>query len=308
MINRILIRIKVLQIVYSFYQNGNNDLKVAENELLFSLRKSYDLYHYFLLLIIEVTNLQKRTLDVKKNKYMPTHAELNPNTRLIDNRFADQVAENAALQKYVAEQGLSWANDEEFVKSVLDIILASDLYNEYLDNENDSYETDKEFWRCVFKKLICGNEVIEDFLEDKSIYWNDDIEIVETFTLKTIKKFEEKNGSKQELLPMFKDLEDHSFAIKLFRQTLLKGAEYRERINNHMKNWETERIANMDLIIMQVALAEIMTFPSIPINVTLNEYIDTAKYYSTPKSGNFINGILDSIVSELKKEKVLLKD
>ncbi len=308
MINRILIRIKVLQIVYSFYQNGNNDLKVAENELLFSLRKSYDLYHYFLLLIIEVTNLQKRTLDVKKNKYMPTHAELNPNTRLIDNRFAAQVAENAALQKYVAEQGLSWANDEEFVKSVLDIILASDLYNEYLDNENDSYETDKEFWRCVFKKLICGNEVIEDFLEDKSIYWNDDIEIVETFTLKTIKKFEEKNGSKQELLPMFKDLEDHSFAIKLFRQTLLKGAEYRERINNHMKNWETERIANMDLIIMQVALAEIMTFPSIPINVTLNEYIDTSKYYSTAKSGKFINGILDSIVSELKKEKVLLKD
>ena len=308
MINRILIRIKVLQIVYSFYQNGNSDLKVAENELLFSLRKSYDLYHYFLLLIIEVTNLQKRTLDIKKNKYMPTHAELNPNTRLIDNRFAAQVAENTALQKYVAEQGLSWANDEEFVKSVLDIILASDLYNEYLDNENDSYETDKEFWRCVFKKLICGNEVIEDFLEDKSIYWNDDIEIVETFTLKTIKKFEEKNGSKQELLPMFKDLEDHSFAIKLFRQTLLKGAEYRERINNHMKNWETERIANMDLIIMQVALAEIMTFPSIPINVTLNEYIDTAKYYSTPKSGNFINGILDSIVSELKKEKVLLKD
>nr|WP_129735330.1 transcription antitermination factor NusB [Parabacteroides goldsteinii] len=308
MINRILIRIKVLQIVYSFYQNGNSDLKVAENELLFSLRKSYDLYHYFLLLIIEVTNLQKRTLDAKKSKYMPTHAELNPNTRLIDNRFAAQVAENAALQKYVAEQGISWANDEEFIKSVLDIILTSDLYSEYIDNENDSYETDKEFWRCVFKKLICGNEVIEDFLEDKSIYWNDDIEIVETFTLKTIKKFEEKNGSKQELLPMFKDLEDHSFAIKLFRQTLLKSDEYRERINRHMKNWETERIANMDLIIMQVALAEIMTFPSIPINVTLNEYIDTAKYYSTPKSGNFINGILDSIVSELKKEKVLLKD
>ena len=239
---------------------------------------------------------------------MPTHAELNPNTRLTDNRFAAQVAENTALQKYVTEQGLSWANDEEFIKNVLDIILASDLYNEYLDNENDSYETDKEFWRCVFKKLICGNEIIEDFLEDKSIYWNDDIEIVETFTLKTIKKFEEKNGSKQELLPMFKDLEDHSFAIKLFRQTLLKGPEYRERINKHMKNWETERIANMDLIIMQVALAEIMTFPSIPINVTLNEYIDTAKYYSTPKSGNFINGVLDSIVSELKKEKVLLKD
>lgn len=115
---------------------------------------------------------------------MPTHAELNPNTRLVNNRFAAQVAENEALQKYVAEQGLSWVNDEEFIKNVLDLILASDLYNEYLDNENDSYETDKEFWRAVFKKLICGNEMIEEYLEDKSIYWNDDIEIVETFTLK----------------------------------------------------------------------------------------------------------------------------
>ena len=308
MINRILIRIKVLQIVYSYYQNGNNDLKVAENELLFSLKKSYDLYHYFLLLIVDVTNLQRRILDARKNKYMPTEAELNPNTRLVDNRFTAQIAENEALRKYVAEQGLSWDNDGDFIKMVLDMILSSEQYGEYLNNENDSYETDKEFWRIVFKKLICGNEAIDDYLQDKSIYWNDDISIVETFTLKTIKQFEKAAGSKQKLLPMFKDLEDQSFAIKLFRQSLMKGSESRERINKHMKNWETERIANMDLIIMQVALAEIMTFPTIPINVTLNEYIDTAKYYSTPKSGTFINGILDSVVNELKKEKLLLKD
>ncbi|HJG26757.1 transcription antitermination factor NusB [Parabacteroides merdae] len=308
MINRILIRIKVLQIVYSYYQNGNNDLKVAENELLFSLKKSYDLYHYFLLLIVDVTNLQRRILDARKNKYMPTEAELNPNTRLVDNRFTAQIAENEALRKYVAEQGLSWDNDGDFIKMVLDMILSSEQYGEYLNNENDSYETDKEFWRIVFKKLICGNEAIDDYLQDKSIYWNDDISIVETFTLKTIKQFEKAAGSKQKLLPMFKDLEDQSFAIKLFRQSLMKGSEFRERINKHMKNWETERIANMDLIIMQVALAEIMTFPTIPINVTLNEYIDTAKYYSTPKSGTFINGILDSVVNELKKEKLLLKD
>ena len=308
MINRILIRIKVLQIVYSYYQNGNGDLKVAENELLFSLKKSYDLYHYFLLLIVDVTNLQRRILDARKNKYMPTEAELNPNTRLVDNRFTAQIAENEALRKYVAEQGLSWDNDGDFIKMVLDMILSSEQYGEYLNNENDSYETDKEFWRIVFKKLICGNEAIDDYLQDKRIYWNDDISIVETFTLKTIKQFEKAAGSKQKLLPMFKDLEDQSFAIKLFRQSLMKGSEFRERINKHMKNWETERIANMDLIIMQVALAEIMTFPTIPINVTLNEYIDTAKYYSTPKSGTFINGILDSVVNELKKEKLLLKD
>ena len=294
--------------MYSYYQNGNNDLKVAENELLFSLKKSYDLYHYFLLLIVDVTNLQRRILDARKNKYMPTEAELNPNTRLVDNRFTAQIAENEALRKYVAEQGLSWDNDGDFIKMVLDMILSSEQYGEYLNNENDSYETDKEFWRIVFKKLICGNEAIDDYLQDKSIYWNDDISIAETFTLKTIKQFEKAAGSKQKLLPMFKDLEDQSFAIKLFRQSLMKGSEFRERINKHMKNWETERIANMDLIIMQVALAEIMTFPTIPINVTLNEYIDTAKYYSTPKSGTFINGILDSVVNELKKEKLLLKD
>ena len=294
--------------MYSYYQNGNNALKVAENELLFSLKKSYDLYHYFLLLIVDVTNLQRRILDARKNKYMPTEAELNPNTRLVDNRFTAQIAENEALRKYVAEQGLSWDNDGDFIKMVLDMILSSEQYGEYLNNENDSYETDKEFWRIVFKKLICGNEAIDDYLQDKSIYWNDDISIVETFTLKTIKQFEKAAGSKQKLLPMFKDREDQSFAIKLFRQSLMKGSEFRERINKHMKNWETERIANMDLIIMQVALAEIMTFPTIPINVTLNEYIDTAKYYSTPKSGTFINGILDSVVNELKKEKLLLKD
>lgn len=308
MINRILIRIKVLQIVYSYYQNGNNDLKVAENELLFSLRKSYDLYHCFLLLIIEVTNLQRRILDTRKNKYVPTELELNPNMRLVNNRFAAQVAENESLQKYVSEQGISWDNDADFIKSVLDLILSSELYQEYVNNENDSYETDQEFWRSVFKKLICGNDAIDEHLQDKSIYWNDDIAIIETFTLKTIKQFDEKAGSKQKLLPMYKDLEDQSFAIKLFRQSLMKGSEFRERINKHMKNWETERIANMDLIIMQIALAEILTFPSIPINVTLNEYIDTAKCYSTPKSGTFINGILDSIINELKKEKLLLKD
>lgn len=308
MINRILIRIKVLQIVYSYYQNGNGDLKVAENELLFSLQKSYDLYHYFLLLIIEITNLQKRLLDIRKNKYMPTEAELNPNTRLIDNRFAAQVEQNEFLQKHVAEQGISWSNDEDFIKSVLDLILNSDLYAEYLDNKEDSYEIDKEFWRMVFKKIICNNTTIEDYLEDKSIYWNDDVEIIETFILKTIKKFDEEAGSKQPLLPMFKDMEDKNFAIQLFRQSILKGKEFRERINKHMKNWETERIANMDLIIMQIALAEIMSFPTIPTSVTLNEYIDAAKYYSTPKSGTFINGILDSIVNELKKEKLLLKD
>ncbi len=308
MINRILIRIKVLQIIYAYYQNGNNDLKIAENELMFSLQKSYDLYHYFLLLLIDITNLQNRLLDNRKHKYRPSEEELNPNMRFVNNRFVAQLSENTALKNYVSEHKISWSNDPDFVKSVLDTILESDIYIEYMNSETDSYAADKEFWRAAFKHLICGNEMIIDYLEDKSIYWNDDIEIVETFTLKTIKRFDETEGDNQPLLPMFKDHEDHTFAVKLFRESILHGEEYRERISRHMKNWETERVANMDLIIMQIALAEILTFPTIPVSVSLNEYIDTAKYYSTPKSGTFINGILDSIVDELKKEKLLYKD
>ncbi len=308
MVNRILIRIKVLQIIYSFYQSGNSDLKIAEKELLFSLKKSYDLYFYFLLLIVQVTNQHRRILEARKNKYLPTKEDLHPNTRFIDNRLTAQIESNDTFKKYISEQTISWDNDEEFIQMVLDLILSSEIYKNYLDNPNDSYDTDKEFWRSVFKKIICSNEAIDEYLQDKSIYWNDDIAIIETFLLKTIKQFEEKNQNAQPLLPMFKNMEDHSFAIKLFRQSLLKGDEYRQRIKKYLKNWESERIAQMDLLIMQVALAEIMNFPTIPTSVTLNEYIDIAKYYSTPKSGLFINGILDAVVNELKKEKLLLKD
>lgn len=308
MINRVLIRIKVLQIVYSYYQNETHDLKLAEKELMFSLQKSYNLYYYLLLLMVEVTRLHRRNLDLRKHKYVPGEEDLNPNTRLIDNRFVAQLEINEMLRKQIDAEGISWANDEDFVKDVLDSILVSDIYAEYLKNPEDNYETDREFWRQVFKKLICNSQDVEEYLEDKSIYWNDDVAIIETFALKTIKRFEEAKGSKQPLLPMFKDDEDRLFATKLLHQALLRGIEFRNLIDKHMTNWEAERIATMDMHIMQIALAELFTFPTIPTIVTLNEYIDLAKYYSTPKSGHFINGILDTIVKELKNQQLLLKD
>jgi len=308
MINRILIRIKVLQIVYAYYQKDSNDLKVAENELLLSLRRSYDLYHYFLLLIVDITHLYERITEAKRNKYRPTDEELNPDIRLLNNRLSKQIAGNEDLLKYVKEHGISWADDPDFVKKALEMIISSEVYAEYLKNEEDSYEVDKEFWRLVFKRIISNNEYIEEYLEEKSIYWNEDVDIIESFVIKTIKRFEENTGSKQELMPMFNSDDDYDYVIKLFRQTLLNGDKYRERISKHMKNWESERVANMDLVIMQVALAEILNFPTIPVSVSLNEYIDAAKYYSTPKSGTFINGVLDSIVEELKAEKLLMKN
>lgn len=308
MINRILIRIKIIQIVYSYYLNTKRDLSTVEKELFFSMGKAYELYNLLLLLPVEVTELQKRKLDAAKHKLLPTEKDLAPNTKFIDNKFVAQLAENNQLRKFVASEKITWINDLDYVKRLSDTILSSSLYEDYMNAADDSYEADREFWRKAFKTYICNNEDLDQVLEDNSVYWNDDADIVSTFVLKTIKRFDQKEGCEQELLPMFKDNDDIQFAKELLHRTILNKEEYNELIQKQAKNWEFERIAFMDLIIMQAALAELTGFPTIPINVTLNEYIEIAKQYSTEKSGTFINGILDGIIATLKKEKKLLKN
>ena len=238
--------------MYAYYQKDSKDLKVAENELLLSLRRSYDLYHYLLLLIVDVTRMYERVVETKKNKYRPTDEELNPDLRLLNNRLAEQLSQNAELLKYNRTHGISWADDLDFIKKVLEMIITSEFYADYLNSETDDYETDREFWRVVFKRIISNNEFVEDCLEEKSIYWNDDVDIIESFVIKTIKRFDEQAGSTQALIPMYNNSDDYNFVIQLFRQTILHGEEYRERIERHTKNWETERVASMDMIIMQV--------------------------------------------------------
>lgn len=308
MVNRVIIRSKVLQVLFSAHQKESKDIKLVESELLYSLQKSYDLYHQFLLLIPHLTDIEQKRLDLRKHKYLATEEEKNPNTRFIDNRLALQLAQNEQLESFMTEKGSIWTDETSFSKKVLDQIIASDIYRDYLSAE-DSYDNDREFWRKAFKCFIYGNEEVDEMLEDKSIYWNDDIEIIETFVLKTIKRFEEGTDKKQALLPMFKDEEDREFAIRLLRESLSKTEEYNERIDRHVnKNWEFERLANMDLYIMQMAIAETLSFPSIPVNVTINEYIDLAKIYSTANSAFFINGILDAVINELKEEQKLFKN
>jgi len=307
MINRIIIRIKVLQILYAYYQKDSKDIVLAENELLHSLQKSYDLYHYLLALIITLTDVEQKRLDKNKHKYLATEEEKNPDTRFINNRLAEQLSKNKQLLAFSNEKGSVWTDEDVFLKKVLDQIISSDIYAEYLKSP-DSYESDKEFWRKIFKQYILVSEELSELLEDKSIYWNDDLDVIGTFALKTIKRFEESTAPDEPLLPMFKDEEDRRFAISLLRQSILEGQSHNARIEKHIKNWELDRIASIDLYIMQVAITELLKFPSIPINVTLNEYIDIAKYYSTSKSGTFINGTLDAIVQELKSEKILFKN
>lgn len=308
MINRVLIRIKVVQIIYSYYLNTKKDLLVVEKELFFSMEKSFELYHLLLLLMVSITEMQDRKLDAAKHKLLPSEADLNPNTKFIDNKFIAQLSKNKQLNRYLSDKKKSWANHSDLVKNLLEEIISTDIYAAYMVSSERSYEADREFWRKIFKSVICNNEELLDTLEDMSVYWNDDIDIICTFVLKTIKRFEEKTGEEQDLLPMFKANEDREFAKELLSRTIIYQTEYEDMIRAQAKNWEFERIALMDLIIMQTALSELTGFSTIPLNVTLNEYIEIAKHYSTEKSGNFINGILDGIIFSLKKENKLSKD
>jgi N utilization substance protein B len=308
MINRVLIRLKIVQIVYAFYQNGGKNLDTAEKELFFSLSKAYDMYNYLLLLMVEITKQAERKQSAAKNKLLPTAEELYPNTKFVDNRFIAQLEMNKQLLEFSETQKKTWENEAEFVKGLCEKIMDSDIYKEYMASETSSYEEDRELWRKIYKRIIFNNDELDQVLEDQSLYWNDDKEIVDTFVLKTIKRFDEKNGAKQELLPEFKDEDDQDFARRLFRRTILNADYYRHLISENTRNWDLDRVAFMDVIIMQIALAEILSFPNIPVSVTLNEYVEIAKLYSTPKSGSFINGTLDGIVNVLKKENKLTKN
>ena len=301
MINRVLIRLKIVQIIYAYYQNGGKNLDTAEKELFFSLSKAYDLYNYLLLLMVEVTKQANKRLNAAKNKLIPSKEELFPNTKFVENRFVAQLEVNKQLLEFANNQKKTWENETEFVKSLCDKIMDSDIYKEYMASETSSYDEDRELWRKLYKTIIFNNAELDQVLEDQSLYWNDDKEIVDTFVLKTIKRFDPKNGAKQELLPEFKDDEDQDFARRLFRRAILNEDYYRHLISEHTKNWDLDRIAFMDVIIMQIALAEILSFPNIPLSVSLNEYVEIAKLYSTPKSGGFINGTLDGIIKTLKR-------
>ena len=308
MINRVLIRLKIVQIVYAYYQNGGKNLDTAEKELFFSLSKAYDMYNYLLLLMVEITRQAERKQSAAKNKLLPTTEELYPNTKFVDNRFIAQLEVNKQLLEFSESQKKTWENESEYVKSLCEKIMDSDIYKEYMECETSSYEEDRELWRKIYKRIIFNNEELDQVLEDQSLYWNDDKEIVDTFVLKTIKRFEEKNGADQELLPEFKDEEDQDFARRLFRRTILNAEYYRHLISENTRNWDLDRVALMDIIIMQIALAEILSFPNIPVSVTFNEYLEIAKLYSTPKSASFINGTLDAIVNTLVNENKLMKN
>lgn len=306
MINRKLIRVKIVQLTYAYYQNGHHNMDTAEKELLFSLSKAYDLYNYLLGLIVAITQEERRRVDIATRRAEREGTE-TPSQRFAFNKFATQLEENKQLNLVMEDKKMSWENDVEAVRKLCDQIEQSPLYQEYMMSDAEDYETDRELWRRIYRTLIQGNEDLDAILEEKSLYWNDDKEIVDTFVLKTIKRFDPANKADQELLPEYDDTEDREYALKLFRSTILNADTYQRYMSETSRNWNFSRLAYMDVVLMQIAIAEMLTFPNIPISVTINEYVDLAKLYSTPKSGGYINGMLDAIARHLVDTGRLLK-
>lgn len=306
MINRKLIRVKIVQLTYAYYQNGHHNMDTAEKELLFSLSKAYDLYNYLLGLIVAITQEERRRVDIATRRAEREGTE-TPSQRFAFNKFATQLEENKQLNLFMEDKKMSWENDVEAVRKLCGQIERSPLYQEYMMSDAEDYETDRELWRRIYRTLIQGNEDLNAILEEKSLYWNDDKEIVDTFVLKTIKRFDPANKADQELLPEYDDTEDREYALKLFRSTILNADTYQRYMSETSRNWNFLRLAYMDVVLMQIAIAEMLTFPNIPISVTINEYVDLAKLYSTPKSGGYINGMLDAIARHLVDTGRLLK-
>lgn len=307
MINRSLIRLKIVQLMYAYYQNNDKSIDTAEKELLFSLSKAYDLYNYMLLLMVSVSRHAYKQVEEKEKMNKIGHIDEMVSHRFAENQFTAQLEANKQLQEFVETKKKSWNNDIDYIKKLYADILQSEYYQEYMQMEEVTYADDREVWRKIYKNIIMKDERIDDILEEQSLYWNDDRDIVDTFVLKTIKKFSPENGANQELVPEYRDMEDQEYAIRLFRRTIMNDEYYRSLIGRCVKNWEFNRLAYMDVIIMQIAIAELLSFPQIPISVTINEYVEIAKWYSTPKSSGYVNGIIDSVAKMLKKENKLTK-
>lgn len=311
MINRELIRLRVVQLVYAFYRNEGKTLDVAEKEFFFSFDKTYELYFYMLSLLVEVHKFAVRKNETRIARMQRLGNDkadgIFPDKMVAENKFLLQLADNKELGAYM-EQKKEWIEEEPFVKKLYNTLIESDIFQLYLTKEEFDYEADRELVRKFYKTYVCNNEGVEDLIEDHCLYWNDDRFVVDSFVLKTIKRFAQAAGSDQPLLPQFANEEDREFAAKLFAAAINNESRTRIIIRENCKNWEFDRLAFMDVIIMQIALAEILSFPSIPASVTVNEYLDIARVYSTPRSTTYINGLLDHAIKKLRTEGVILKE
>ncbi len=302
MLNRRHLRVKVLQSIYAFYQSGNKDIAAGEKELLFSAEKIYDLYLYQLMLLVALAEEEERIIEENLNKHLPSQGDLNPNRRFAENTCLKLLRDHPKLLKDARERRIGWQKNRDLVRKLANNLRQQQYYLNYLEDGESGLDHDSRFLVRVLKKTVMPFENLHAFYEEKSIYWLVDWELVNKMLIKTLKNVAETND-KLEIPELYKDPSDKVFAGELFRRTILNHEESDKVISAKTKNWDMERIALMDVIIMQMALTEILKFPEIPIKVSLNEYIELSKMYSTPKSKVFVNGVLDKLVEDLIREK-----
>lgn len=306
MLNRRYLRIKVLQALYSFYRDDRYDLPLKEKELISSVDKIYDLYLYLILILKELRAIAERTIEERKKKMLPTAEDLNPNTRFITDPVLLKIETSPLLAKLKKERVIAWTIDEEPVlKKIYSEIMASPEYAAYRNAPEVSFEESKKFIYTIYKKFISENELIKQYLFERNIHWAGDYTLATLSVMKTIKGLNE--GGELELLPLYKADDDYDYMITLFRHTILDDAPVSAILKDKIANWEPERIASIDMLLMKMAITEILQFPGIPVKVTLNEYIEISKQYSSPKSNTFINGILDAVVKDLRSQNKLAK-
>lgn len=308
MLNRRHLRIKVLQALYAYFQSNEDNFRRTENELMQAVERIQDLYLYLLLTFSEIKVIAENRIEENTKKIRPTEEDLNPNTKFIDNKIILMLEENKELRRLSEERKVNWIGDEhhEMFRKMFLTIKDSEIYFEYMNNEARTFEDDKAFALELFKVEIANSELLYNFFEEKSIHWIDDIDLACSMVLKTLKTANE--GEVLELLPLYKvDDDEQDFIRDLLRKTISMDKENEVLIDDLTKNWELDRIAKMDVILMKMAITELQIFSNIPTKVTLNEYIEISKFYSTPKSNGFINGILDKAIDRLQAEKKIVK-
>lgn len=281
-------------------------MSVSEKNLKNSIDKTYDLYHQMLWLVVEVARYAEKRQELARNKKLPTYEDLNPNTKLIDNAVIAQIADSESLISYLERKSLGWVQYPQLIKGLYEDMVGSDYYKAYMKSGEGSYSEDRRFVEEFYLNTVEDNEALEAVVEEQSIMWADDVDFALIMVNRTLGMCR-KNQEDIPLLPQFKNDDDRDFITELFRKSLVNYKEYLSYIEQFTRNWDVDRIAYMDNIIMVTAIAELVNFPSIPVKVTLDEYIEIAKYYSTQSSSLFVNGVLDKVIAELKEEGKVAK-
>ena len=312
MINRTLVRTRVVQILYAYNQCGDKTPSTARKELLRSFSDTYSLYFMILDFVNELTTYAENQISEMIARSKATHTVYKPNRRFVENKFAQQVFENVTLRHYVAEEHLSWEAGQTAFAAIYADLQNAPFYKEYMAAPQVGYTEDKAVWRRIMSELLPGNEAFMSALEELEVAldrrnWTVDSDVVLSYAVKSIRQFREGNGATQPLLQMFDHEEELQFAQDLLASAIEHHDELMDYVHQHLKNWDADRLAIMDTIILQAALAELLYFPDIALEVTLNEYIELAKEYSGDKSYLFVNGILNEILLDLKRQGKLVK-